>query len=91
MSDRKHITVHGVPWCECNKLHQFSYEYKRSLETEAYRKGVQLICMPNPLRIEEAVDFLRQHGVMAEIADGACPTLKLDDPEDNGKDWSTEG
>lgn len=84
----QHITVFGKPWCECGgdrRLFNLPPEADDlqhidalfDLQDKARKLGLDVICMG--ARQEEAVKFLNDNGIPAELTYGPCPTLHQED------------
>lgn len=85
----RHITVNGVPWCDAcsrpftfgiasddpNKFERWT-EKDMALSRDMKARGVLAICMGSKPDDEAAVALLREHGINAELTEGACPATR---------------
>jgi hypothetical protein len=70
-----HLTVNGVPWCRCSHTHTSP----ALLDKMFSELGMSVMCMGNEdVTNEEALKFLNDNGIPAQLTDGVCPTMLED-------------
>lgn len=72
----KHITVNGVPLCQCPISELIGLDRHIALLTEG---PLPPMCMNNHPNDEAAVERLKRYGVPAELTDGPCPAYYDED------------
>jgi hypothetical protein len=66
----RHIQVNGTPWCQC-----CAGLFTAEMHQQSWAHGLFIFCADSQPSDEAAVEFLKTHGVPAELVEGPCPTL----------------